>query len=162
MQTLGKNELLNCYKTLFLCSQKISPMSALKSFEWAVEQKNAGKCILSGFHSYIEKEVMDILLRGNQPMIIVEMNNIKKKYPENIEKALDSGRLLILAPFSSDKEKRPSAKSAEKRNRYMINMADEICIGYASSGGMIEKLINEKINSSHKKMIFLEKQIYKG
>jgi hypothetical protein len=33
--------------------------------------------------------------------------------------------------------------TAEKRNRFMIELADEVVIGYAGKGGMLEKLVAE-------------------
>ena len=39
--------------------------------------------------------------------------------------------------------KRVTAETALVRNRFMIELADEVTIGYASKGGMLEKLVSE-------------------
>jgi hypothetical protein len=44
-------ELLKLPKTAFLCSRKIPAAVALKCYEWAVQQRDQGHCIISGFHS---------------------------------------------------------------------------------------------------------------
>lgn len=49
---------------------------------------------------------------------------------------------MIVSPFAENK-KRVSAETAEKRNRFMIEPADEVVIGFASKGGMLERLVEE-------------------
>jgi hypothetical protein len=48
----------------------------------------------------------------------------------------------MVTPFAEN-IKRVSAKTAEKRNRFMIELADEVVIGFASKGGMLEGLFAE-------------------
>lgn len=56
--------------------------------------------------------------------------------------AVDAGRLLIVTSFENS-VKRVTAETAEKRNRFMLELADEIVIGYAGKGGMLERLVAE-------------------
>ena len=56
--------------------------------------------------------------------------------------AVDAGRLLIVTPFENS-VKRVTAETAEKRNRFMIELANEVVIGYAGKCGMLEKLVAE-------------------
>ena len=48
---LGNEDLLKLHKTAFLCSRVVPASIVLKSYDWAIEQRKAGKCVISGFHS---------------------------------------------------------------------------------------------------------------
>ncbi len=48
-QLLGNKMLLKLPKTAFLCSRKIPASAVLKCYDWAIEQREAGNCIISGF-----------------------------------------------------------------------------------------------------------------
>jgi hypothetical protein len=67
MHTLGNTDLLNLQKVAFLCSRKCPAAVVLKSYDWAIEQRDNGVCVISGFHSRIEKDVLHYLLKGAQP-----------------------------------------------------------------------------------------------
>jgi hypothetical protein len=48
-QLLGNEELLKLPKTAFLCSRKILASTVLKCYDWAIEQREKGNCVISGF-----------------------------------------------------------------------------------------------------------------
>ncbi|WP_435550178.1 hypothetical protein [Desulfobacterium sp. N47] len=140
--SLGNKELLKLHKTAFLCSRKIPASVVLKCYDWAIEQRGQGNCIISGFHSKIEKDVFHYLLAGTQPVIMALARGMKKKTEPELKRAIDAGRLLIVTPFDNS-VKRVTAETAEKRNRFMIELANEAVVGYAGEGGMIERLVKE-------------------
>ena len=57
MEYLGNQEILRNYKIGFLCSRKVPVNIILKTYDWAIEQREKGVCIISGFHSKIEKAI---------------------------------------------------------------------------------------------------------
>ena len=126
---LGNTELLKLPKTAFLCSRQVPAGVVLKCYDWAIAQREAGRCIISGFHSKIEKDVLHFLLKGKQPIIVALARDLKK-------------RLLIVTPFDK-KIKRVTPETANQRNHLMAEMADEIFVAYALPGGNIEKLITD-------------------
>ena len=140
--SLGNIDLLKLHKIAFLCSRKIPASAVLKCYDWAIAQREKGNRIISGFHSTIEKDVFHYLLAGTQPVIIALARGMKEKIEPGLRTAVNSGRLLMITPFAEN-VKYVSAKTAEKRNRFMIELADEIVIGYASKGGMLERLAAE-------------------
>ncbi|MBU4479021.1 MAG: DNA-binding protein [Candidatus Omnitrophica bacterium] len=142
VSSLGNKELLKLRKTAFLCSREIPASVVLKCYDWAIEQRDQGNCVISGFHSKIEKDVFHYLLAGIQPIILVLARGMKERIEPELKKAIESGRLLIVTPFVNS-VKYVSAKTAEKRNRFMIELADEIIIGFARKGGMIERIVNQ-------------------
>ncbi|MDO9264387.1 MAG: DNA-processing protein DprA [Desulfosalsimonadaceae bacterium] len=137
--SLGNQEILKLPKTAFLCSRKIPASVVLKCYDWAIRQREKGNCVISGFHSGIEKDVFHFLLAGTQPVIMALARGMKQRFAPELQIAMDSGRLLIVTPFESS-VKYVTAGNAEKRNRFMMALADEIVIGHAARGGMLERL----------------------
>jgi len=139
---LGNTELLKLPKTAFLCSRQVPAGVVLKCYDWAIAQRDAGRCIISGFHSQLEKDVMHYLLKGNQPIILVPARGLKKRLEPELKDAINEKRLLIVTPFD-EKIKRVARETASQRNRFMAELADEIFVVYALPGGNIEKLITD-------------------
>lgn len=138
----GNHALLQLHKVAFLCSRKCSAEVVLKSFDWAIEQREKGTCVISGFHSHIEKDVLHYLLKGTQPIIMVLARGLMKKWPPEIKAAIDADRLLVITRYAHSVT-RASEESCLQRNRLMMELADEVVIGYASSGGNLERLCGE-------------------
>ncbi|MEI6208401.1 MAG: DNA-processing protein DprA [Desulfuromonadales bacterium] len=142
LHTLGNSDLLQQHKVAFLCSRKCPAAVVLKSFDWAIVQREKGTCVISGFHSRIEKDVLHYLLKGTQPVILALARGMMKKWPPEIQTALDTNRLLIITRYA-DSVTHASEETCYQRNRLMMELADEIVIGYASPGGGLEKLCGE-------------------
>ena len=143
MEYFGNKDLLKQSKTAFLCSRSIPASAVLKCYDWAIAQREAGNCIISGFHSQLEKDVFHYLLKGNQPIIIALARGLKEKVEPELIKPLEQGRILIVTPFEKS-VKRVTEQTAEIRNKMMIELADSITIGYASEGGKLESILKTK------------------
>ena len=139
---LWNTELLKLPKTAFLCSRQVPAGVVLKCYDWAIAQREAGRCIISGFHSQLEKDVMHYLLKGTQPIILALARGLKKRLEPELRDAINEKRLLIVIPFD-EKIKRVTRETASQRNRFMAELADEIFVVYALPGGNIEKLITD-------------------
>jgi len=147
--SLGNIDLLKLPKIAFLCSRKVPASAVLKCYDWAIAQRETGNCVISGFHSQLEKDVFHYLLKGKQPIIIALARGLKEKLEPELQKPLDEGRLLIITPFEKTL-KRVTEKTAATRNKMMIDLADSITVGFASAGGHLEeqlKGIEKPINN---------------
>lgn len=142
IQYRGNIELLQLPKTAFLSSRNISPPSVMACYDWATQQRSAGRCIISGFHSQIEKDVLHFLLKGTQPVIMVLGRSLYKKLPEELIKPLEENRLLIVSVVSQTTN-RQSVESAMIRNKYIIENADEVVFGSLDPNGMLNQLFTE-------------------
>ena len=138
MHSLGNLELLNLYKVAFLCSRRYPDSAAQKSYQWADEQREKGICVISGYHSPIEKDVLHRLLKGTQPIIIALAKGLLKLDSELVA-PVEAGRLLVITRYADSVSHACEAKCLQ-RNRMMVEMADEIVIAHASPGGNVEKL----------------------
>ena len=138
----GNKSILETHKTAFLCSRKCPSEVVIKSLDWAIEKKNNGQCIISGFHSRIEKDVFNILLKGSQPIILALARGMKTNWPEEIKTAVQQEQLLVISPFEKSIT-RTTQETANIRNKYMIEIADEIYIPYYTPNGNLDKLIKK-------------------
>ncbi|MBF0317495.1 MAG: DNA-processing protein DprA [Nitrospirae bacterium] len=138
----GNMELLNLHKVAFLCSRKCPERVVLRAYEWAIEQRQKGVCVLSGFHSDIEKDVLYFLLKGTQPIILALARGFMKDIEPQLRRQIEKNRLLIITPFE-ETVKRVTAETAGLRNRLMLELADEIVVAYARKGGSLDTLVSE-------------------
>ena len=147
MEYFGNKEILKNYKIGFLCSRKVPAGIILKTYDWAIKQRDEGRCIVSGFHSKIEQDVFEILLKGNQSIIMVLARSLKKRWSEEILEAVNKEHLLIISPFKEKKD-RVTSEQAYKRNELIFNLSNQVFIPYVNSNSNLSKLLikyNEKI-----------------
>lgn len=140
IQYNGNIELLQLPKAAFLSSRKISPQSVMACYDWATQQRNAGRCVISGFHSQIEKDVLHFLLKGTQPVILVLGRTLYKNLPDELIKPLEEERLLIVSVVSTPRQ---SEETAQRRNRYILDNADEVVFGSLDVTGNLYPLYKE-------------------
>ena len=132
MEYLGNKELLNLPKTAFLASSTIPPDMVLKCYDWAAS-KHEG-CIVSGFSSKLEKDVLHFLIKGKQPVIVVLARQLYKQIPQELQPLLDENRLLIISVSNSVRQSRATALA---RNRYICELADHIfMVGVTESSSL--------------------------
>ena len=137
-QLFGNEEILKLHKTGFLCSRKVPASALLKCYDWAIAQRDAGNCVISGFHSTIEKDVLYYLIKGSQPVILALARGLKKKIESEFTKPIEQGRLLFITPFDNTVSK-ITQENAIIRNQMIVDLADEVVIGYTSPSGLLEK-----------------------
>lgn len=123
---LGNKELLKQKKVGFLASRNISSLSILPILDWATGvSKREDIAVVSGFHSKMERNVLEILLKGQCGIIIVLARGMYRKLPIQYEEAMSQKRLLIISN-EKDNVKRVSEQTAHKRNEYIREIADEM------------------------------------
>ena len=141
-QYVGNKKILENYKIGFLCSRKVPAQIILPTYDWAIEQRDKSVCVVSGFHSKIEKDVFHYLSKGKQPIIIVLARSLYKKIPVVFKPLLEENRLLIISPFENG-VKRVTQQTAYKRNQFIIEISDELFIPYVYPNGQLDKLIKK-------------------
>lgn len=126
METLGNTSLLDRKKIGYFASSKIASLSVLPTLDWAAKiSKREDVTIVSGFHSKMEREVLDFLLRGKCGIVCVLARSIYKKIPDKFREAYNSGRILFIAPFKTSAT-RTSRHLCQQRNEYVASISDEL------------------------------------
>jgi predicted Rossmann fold nucleotide-binding protein DprA/Smf involved in DNA uptake len=140
LAALGNLALLSLPKTALFCSARCPGQTILAAYDKAVSWRDAGRCVISGFHSPIEKECLSILLRGAHPIIICPARGIENmRVPGDWKAPLAAGRLLILSPFSPT-HRRVTADLAARRNEFVAALADEAWFAHITPGGQSDRL----------------------
>ena len=112
----------------------------MSCYDWAIKMCKENKCVISGFSSKLEKDVWDFLIKGNQPIILVLSRRMYHDIPDDMQRLLDSGRLLIISTTSSHRQSRATAFV---RNKYICEQADRIVMVGVSSTSSLFPLSNE-------------------
>ena len=116
------------------CSRTCPGNLILPALDHVSALRDTGKTVLSGFHSHMEKECLNLLLRGTQPIIICPARAIDNmRMPDAWKNPLVENRLLVLSPFAK-RHKRVTAKLANQRNDFSAALSEEIFVIHAASG----------------------------
>lgn len=137
---LGNKELLKLKKTAFLASSTIPLDMVLKCYDWASEKHEEGECIISGFSSKLERDVLHFLIKSKCPAIIVLARRMYSNIPEELKEPIEQGRLLIITTFNSPRQTRVTA---QLRNKYVCNISDKVLIVTANSKSSLAPLSEE-------------------
>ena len=140
---LGNPHLLHLPKTALFASTKCPGSVILPTYDQAARWRDEGRCIISGFHSPIEKECLSILLRGTSPVIICPARNLPSRIPPDWLPHIEAGRMLILSAFAAN-ESRVTAELAARRNDYVASLADEVWCSHGSDGGKLQGILKNR------------------
>lgn len=140
---LGNPSLLENHITGFICSQYCPPSLIIKSTDIFKTLRKRDQTIAGGFHAPVEQEILQVLLRGTAPLIIIVARSIQGlRLKSEYRELLAHDRLLLLSPFETE-IKRISKYNSQQRNRILAALADTLFIPYAHPGGKLEQLCFE-------------------
>ena len=139
---IGNKTIWNCEKIGFFASRRVPPEAVMRCLDWATRMRDEGVCVMSGFQSPLEKEVLNILLKGTSPLILVLARRMwdERHIPTLFRKPLAEGRLLVVSPVSQS-IRRVDARSAAQRNRCILDHADSLFLGARDSDGSLTDLL---------------------
>lgn len=144
---LGDPGILKGKKLALFCSVKCPGDPIVQAYDFARAVRDAGVTVISGFQSPIERDCLDLLLRGSQPVIICPARSLHgMRLPAPWRTAIKQGRLLLLSPFT-ERIRRPTTEISEQRNEFVAILADQVLFAYANPGGKTEALARSVIIS---------------
>lgn len=123
LEYLGNKDLLKKKKWGFLASRHVASNEVLLCYDWATERSKSGDCVVSGFSSKMEKDVLHFLLKGKSPIIMVLARRMYAKLPEEWRNVISEGRMLIV---STSQAVRQSRQTALFRNQYVAELCDTL------------------------------------
>jgi predicted Rossmann fold nucleotide-binding protein DprA/Smf involved in DNA uptake len=149
MPSQGNQALLKTRKLALLCSRACPGSIIVQTLDLVRALRETPWTVISGFQSPTEQECLEILLRGEHPVIVCPARSVEGMRVSAAWKAvITAGRMLITSPFEKT-ARRATAALAEERNRYVISLADAIFIPHAAPGGSLERLC-QVISASRK------------
>ena len=149
---IGNLDILKTRLVGLFCSTKCPGSVIIHIYDLARTLRDAGISVISGFHAPMERECLDLLLRGTQPVVICPARNIERmRLPTAWRISIAEGHLLILSPFGVP-HRRPTADLAEQRNLFVSALANTVVIAHANPGSKIDRL--------HAGMVASGKRVY--
>ena len=138
LEYLGNKDLLNLPKTAFLASNTISSETVLRCYDWATEMSHQGQCVVSGFSSKLEKDVLHFLLKGKSPIVVVLARRMYVKLPEEWQNPINEGKMLLV---STSPATRQSRQTAALRNHYIADISEKIFLVGVSERSSLHHII---------------------
>ena len=142
--TLGDASILDLHKVGFLSSRKVPPAAVMKCYDWATEMRDKGVCVMGGFQSPLERDVLTFLLQGKQSVIWVLAHKlwIEKSIPKSYREPIAAGHLLVVSPVAQTAT-RVDARTATIRNRYILEHSEKVVFAAIDPNGALSRLVGE-------------------
>ena len=147
---IGNMGLLEMRKTAFLCSSKTTSRNVIDSFDWATHVPK-DTCIICGFQTKLEKDVLQLLLKQHIPVIIVLARKMYKNLPAEIMVAIERNEALVI---SVSHLSRNTKESAFARNKFVMEHADEIVFGALDASSSLYTLAQQYQNKTKNAITF--------
>ena len=123
MDLSGNKDLLDRELVAFFASRNAPPEALELATRWAQEITQTDKIVVSGFHSPIERAVLDVLLTNGCSVVVTLGRSLYRKIPAHLQTAYDENRLLFV---SFRNYSRHSYCNSQIRNWATANLADEL------------------------------------
>ena len=146
---LGNVEIWALPKIGFLSSRKVPPAAVMKCYDWATEMRDQGACVMGGFQSPLERDVLTFLLQGKQPVVWVLARRLwtSRGVPKAYRVAIEEGRLLVVSPVSQS-IRRVDAQSATVRNRFILETAQRVVFAALDPEGALSRMLAANSNQN--------------
>jgi predicted Rossmann fold nucleotide-binding protein DprA/Smf involved in DNA uptake len=140
---IGSLDILQTPLLGLFCSTRCPGNVILRTYDLALALREAEVPIISGFHTPMEKECLEVFLRGAQPVVLCPARDIQRlRLPAAWRQPVGNGRLLIVSSIMAG-QRRPTAALAEHRNRLVATLAQTVCVAHAAPGSRTERLCEE-------------------
>lgn len=145
MEYQGNTEILNLPQHGFLCSRSTKSTVILPCLDWAARMARGNEAVMSTFHSEMERAVLDILIDGTCPIVLVLGRSLYKSLPQHLTPLMEGGRLLIV---SLSNQGRISKESALRCNEYIVQNSSTLTFGFLSPKSSLQELYAKALESN--------------
>ena len=131
---VGNASLLDQPLTAFFASRQCSGVAIRAAMAWAIEQARSKSPVISGFHSPLEQSVLEVMLTGGAPCVMVIARKLEQaQLPPTWLRAVQDGKAAVVS--MEETTRRLTAEIAARRNDWVAERAARIVVAYASAGG---------------------------
>lgn len=135
---IGNIELLNRSLLAIFSSAKCPASLILNAHDYAKEIRGGEMGVISGFHSPAEREVLEVLLKGTCPIIMMLGHRLANaRIPAAWKEEIEKGRMLVISPFK-EYQAYVTKEMSLKRNDLAARIAGRVMIIHASEGGSLQ------------------------
>ena len=146
-QYKGNKDLLDRKLTVFLSSKTIATDKVMACYDWATSLDSTTDCVVSGFQSPMEQDVLYFLLKKRIPVIVVLARAMYKQIPDYLKEAFNDERVLFVSISNNSRVNKATALS---RNKYLVDMADEILFGMLTESSSLYEVYQYAIEKNKK------------
>jgi predicted Rossmann fold nucleotide-binding protein DprA/Smf involved in DNA uptake len=137
-----------------ICSIQCPGSIIIKTFDFIRKLRDEKVVVIGGFHSPTERECLDLLLRGPQPVILCPARGVcNLRMGKEARKAVAEGRLLVLSLFGDD-VRRTTASQSILRNDMVAALAAAILVPYATQNGKTWTTVRRALGYGQKIVTF--------
>ena len=127
-----------------LCSKSCPGSIILKLYDGLRCLRSADLTVIGGFQSPMERECLEVLLKGNVSIAAV-LTHAKARIPTAWRKPIQDGQLAVLAPQTLA-ARRVTSASAHRRNQMVVRLSDALFIPHASPRGNVFSLAADALD----------------
>ena len=151
---IGDLSVLHARVLGLICSIQCPGSIVIKTFDAIRALRDDGVVVMGGFHSPMERECLDILLRGDQPVVLCAARSLHGlRIGQQARQALETGKLLLISPFDRGVS-RTNRANAMMRNELVAATADAMLIPHASPSGKSWSIIPAAIDRGQRVFTF--------
>lgn len=154
-QYLGNKALLNKKLTAFFASRRVQTAQVMACYDWATSLDADKDCVVSGFQSPIERDVLHFLLKKRIPIVVVLARAIYKSIPEELSEAYDNGTLLFISVNNSARTNQVAAKA---RNHFVSELASTIVFGMLTKESSLYEIYLQQSKNPNKQVKLISKR----
>jgi predicted Rossmann fold nucleotide-binding protein DprA/Smf involved in DNA uptake len=137
VEFLGTAAVLNPPILGLICSVSCPGSVIIRIYEAVRALRDAGVVVCGGFHSPMERECLDFLVRGRQLVVFCPATGVRHvTLADYVQLALCDGRLVVLSPFGDDVE-RATPWHGLYRNRVVAALSDALFVPHAVPDGKV-------------------------
>lgn len=138
---IGEPGLLSGNLLGLVCSVRCPGKIILETYDFMTNLRKQDITVISGFHSPMERECLNILMKGRARVIVCLARSMKKiRIPSEWKTPVQENRMLLLSMFPS-RATRGTAQTAERRNLCVGALAGEVLVPYAATGSRTASLV---------------------
>jgi hypothetical protein len=142
ISTIGSLELLRLKLITLFCSQNVLTMQYLMRTIWLTSFVPR-TTVISGFHTSVEKDMLDILIKGKGPIVICLARGLEGvRISGRLQKRLDEGTMIICS-IANLKNKRITSETSVERNKLVAALAVNHIFIHIESRGLLAGLYNK-------------------
>ncbi len=156
LEFLGPNRMPAAVHLGLVCSVSCPGSVIIQTYDVIRALRDARVVVAGGFHSPMELECLDFLLRGVQPVVLCAATGLPHlTLTPELARALADRRLSVLSPFGADVVRATSAEGV-RRNEIVSAIADAVFVPHATPGGRAEQCASNAIARGQRVMTFAD------
>ena len=107
--------------------------------DWALQQARAKNVVIGGFHSPLEQSVLKVLIEAHSPLVAVVARPLEgARLAHEWAEPLEQEHMAVVSAATA--AVRLTGELAAARNNLVAQLASQIVVAHASSGGALEGL----------------------